>query len=638
MHRGLAIETSSRVGSVALVEDGHVVAEDEFPHGLQHAAQLVVRIDQLCKARGWMPADLEELYVSVGPGSFTGLRIGITLAKTLAFATGARIVAVPTVQVLAENAPADAGDLIIVLDAKRDQLFTARFARQNNRWVEREPAHLDDLASMLARAPRPVWLLGEGIPHHRQFIPADDASTFVSDPGFWQPRAVAVATIGMELTKQAAFVDPDRLVPLYIRKPEAQEVWERKQGQPSSVRPILLLFALVAFLGCSTVLADESTTTHPAAVSETVRRHVRELSRQALALIDQRDFVGAERVLRQAIDLAPDNSTCPFNLACVHAAMNRPRDAMDDLERAVDAGFTDFSRLKNEKIFARVRELPRFAELMTRHDEIVHRAAGRIVEELKKTFGDKYHFNVDEHRKLVLAARMEPAELEALAQSLRIQAGSETELIFSHTSDEFIRVVVATPLDFAKLEDRAGVHGRYDDASRTVLVTGTGAELRHEFTHALHAADQHALDQEHPVWLSEGLATLYEYPRSESLDDGQEHRLLPADTWRLSRVQAAAAHQSLIPLSTLLEMKRSAFSARADLAYGEAGSLLMYLYEHHQLADFYHAYTAGYSKDPTGRAALEKTTGMSLVGLQQAWVDWLLPRPVSPRHGDESIR
>ena len=64
----------------------------------------------------------------------------------------------------------------------------------------------------------------------------------------------------------------------------------------------------------------------------------------------------------------------------------------------------------------------------------------------------------------------------------------------------------------------------------------------------------------------------------------------------------------------------------------------MYLCEHHQLADFYRAYTAGYAKDPTGREALQTTTGMSLADLQQAWVDWLLPRPVPPRNGNESIR
>jgi tRNA threonylcarbamoyladenosine biosynthesis protein TsaB len=223
----LAIETSGRLGSLALVEDGRVLAEDEFPHGLQHAAEIIVRIDRLCRDRGWGPGDLQELYVSAGPGSFTGLRIGITLAKTFAFATGAKLVAVPTVRVLAANAPPEATDLIIVLDAKRDQIFTARFERQEgqsgNGWVEREAAHLDDLPSMLSRSPRPVHLLGEGIPQHQEFIPVGDESVIVTPPESWRAGASAVAEEGVRMARAGQFTDPDHLLPVYIRRPEAEE-------------------------------------------------------------------------------------------------------------------------------------------------------------------------------------------------------------------------------------------------------------------------------------------------------------------------------------------------------------------------------------------------------------------------------
>src|SRR3712207_4335538 len=156
MPRALAIETSGRAGSVAVVDGGRVVAEEQFPHGLQHAAQLVPILDRLIRARGWTPRDVEELYVSAGPGSFTGLRIGGTLAKTMALATNAKLVAVPTVRVLAENAPPDAGHVVIVLDAKRDQIFAARFEGAAQGWAEREAAYLAPLEDVLARAPRPV--------------------------------------------------------------------------------------------------------------------------------------------------------------------------------------------------------------------------------------------------------------------------------------------------------------------------------------------------------------------------------------------------------------------------------------------------------------------------------------------------
>ena len=230
MSRGVAIETSGRVGSIAIVRDGAVVTEEQFPHGLQHAAQIVPIIDRLTRARGWSPRDVEELYISIGPGSFTGLRISVTLAKTMALATGVKLVAVPTGRVLAENAPPDARHLVILLDAKRDQIFTARFERgdDDGAWLEREPAHLDALPAVLARAPRPVHLLGEGIPYHEKFLPKDDPAVTVTAPDCWRARASVVAKIGAEMSTRNEFTDPFVLAPIYIRRPEAEEKFESR--------------------------------------------------------------------------------------------------------------------------------------------------------------------------------------------------------------------------------------------------------------------------------------------------------------------------------------------------------------------------------------------------------------------------
>ena len=238
MPRGLAIETSGRAGSLAISDgdDGRVLAEEQFSHGLKHAAGIVPIIDRLCISRGWKPTDIEEIYVSAGPGSFTGLRVGITVAKTLAFATGARIVAVPSVDVLARNAPPEWQNLIIVLDAKRDQIFTASFENRNGEPVQREPAHLDSLSAMLNRTPRLVHLLGEGIPFHEKFIPKDDPGVLLTEAATWQARASVVAEIGARLAREGRFADPMRLAPIYIRKPEAEEKFEERQASKAESR------------------------------------------------------------------------------------------------------------------------------------------------------------------------------------------------------------------------------------------------------------------------------------------------------------------------------------------------------------------------------------------------------------------
>ncbi len=236
MVRALAIETAGRDGSVALVEGGTVVAESTFPGGFKHAAGLLPLIDQLVRERGWRPTDVEHIYVSAGPGSFTGIRIGVTVAKTLAFATGAQLVAVPSLAVVVENAPADAAHAVVLLDAKRDQVFTARFERTPSGWIEREAAHLEDLTSVLRRAPRPLCLLGEGIPYHTRFIATDDPSLTITAADLWRPRASVVARIGTALAAAGLFVQPDRLLPTYIRKAEAEEKYEAAHSSATGPR------------------------------------------------------------------------------------------------------------------------------------------------------------------------------------------------------------------------------------------------------------------------------------------------------------------------------------------------------------------------------------------------------------------
>jgi tRNA threonylcarbamoyladenosine biosynthesis protein TsaB len=210
--------------------DGQVRAETDFQHGLQHAARIIPAIDGLCREAGWKSNDIREIYVSAGPGSFTGLRIGITLAKTLAFATGAALIAVPTVKVLVENAPSDAERVIVVLDAKRDQIFTAGFEREATAWRQAIPAQLGTLAEMLNRVGRPVLLLGEGIPYHLKFV-KEDSGVKIAEESIWRARASVVARLGWVMARGGEFTPALKLEPIYIRRPEAEEKMDQARAE-----------------------------------------------------------------------------------------------------------------------------------------------------------------------------------------------------------------------------------------------------------------------------------------------------------------------------------------------------------------------------------------------------------------------
>jgi tRNA threonylcarbamoyladenosine biosynthesis protein TsaB len=125
--------------------------------------------------------------------------------------------------VLVENSPADARNVIVVLDAKRDQIFTASFSRDADGWKQLEPAQLSTLIEILAKSPRPVHLIGEGIPYHRKFIPADDSEIHLTDESLWRPQARVVAALGWRMARDGKFTDAMKLTPIYIRRPEAEE-------------------------------------------------------------------------------------------------------------------------------------------------------------------------------------------------------------------------------------------------------------------------------------------------------------------------------------------------------------------------------------------------------------------------------
>ena len=260
--RILAIETSGRVGSVALglgtpgAARPTTVCVEHFAHGMRHAVALMPTIQRLVAQQGWRPADLDDLYVSTGPGSFTGLRIAIAVARALHQALGCRIVAVPTVDVLASNAPADVQNLVIALDAKRGQIFAARYQRAAAGglpvahppdvppvesygadpgaaaplWRVAGPA-LVDPAEFVRQTPRPVSVLGEGVEYHRPALRAgvdSDSELREIDKTLWPGSAEAVLRLGWLLRDRPA--DPTRLLPVYLRLPEAQELWEKRHG------------------------------------------------------------------------------------------------------------------------------------------------------------------------------------------------------------------------------------------------------------------------------------------------------------------------------------------------------------------------------------------------------------------------
>ncbi|HVS72131.1 MAG TPA: tRNA (adenosine(37)-N6)-threonylcarbamoyltransferase complex dimerization subunit type 1 TsaB [Phycisphaerae bacterium] len=237
----LAIETSSRAGSVALGVGGDLVMERVLPAGSRHANALMPMVAGMMAEAGWKAGELEQVYVSIGPGSFTGLRIAVAVARALAQAIGGgeggvRLVAVPTLEVIAENAPGEFGMVLPVLDAKRGQVFAGVYGRDAAGGLSAielpqvaAPEAIVELA--LGRAGR-IALLGEGVDYHRERFAAAVGGGRVVEAAreLWVPRAGVVHKLGYARAVRGEFTEAGALVPAYIRLPEAEEVYRRKHG------------------------------------------------------------------------------------------------------------------------------------------------------------------------------------------------------------------------------------------------------------------------------------------------------------------------------------------------------------------------------------------------------------------------
>jgi len=222
--RILAIETSGRLGSVALLEiEGDCTvnaAERRTPDGERTARSLAPTIRELMREHAWRPSEVNMVCVTTGPGSFTGLRIGVVAAKTLAYAIGAQLVGVHTLAAIAAGVETRGSRFWTVLDAQRQELFVANFTGRP--LIDQAVPETEILlaADWIARLAPGDIVAGPPMAKCREQLPA---GVVVVDECYWEPLALPVGRLGYELFKRGGDMNPLELVPHYYRKSAAEE-------------------------------------------------------------------------------------------------------------------------------------------------------------------------------------------------------------------------------------------------------------------------------------------------------------------------------------------------------------------------------------------------------------------------------
>ena len=220
----LAIETSAKAVSAAVSESGKILCSGYQDTGLTHSRTLMPIVEGILKNTNLTIKDMDAIAVAVGPGSFTGIRIGVAAAKGLAFAADKPAIPVSTLAAMARNVAFADGLIICAMDARRQQVYNALFEAKDGtltRLTEDRAIALADLLQEIKDDPRPKTVLGDGGQLCRSFLEANGVPCRLAPPHLVMQNAMSVALEAEKLAAAGTLLSAQELEPTYLRPPHA---------------------------------------------------------------------------------------------------------------------------------------------------------------------------------------------------------------------------------------------------------------------------------------------------------------------------------------------------------------------------------------------------------------------------------
>lgn len=221
----LALETSAKSVSVAVTEDGKVLASSYQNIGLTHSVTLMPLLDGMLKNAGLSLKDMDLLAVAAGPGSFTGLRIGVSALKGLAWAEDKPCCGVSTLEAMAQNARTFDGTVVCAMDARRSQVYNALFRWEGGALLRLCPDRaigLEELTEELLTDPSPKLVVGDGAQLCCDYLTAHGIPCRLAPENMRYQSAVGVALAAEDMAHRGETVSSRELVPTYLRLSQAE--------------------------------------------------------------------------------------------------------------------------------------------------------------------------------------------------------------------------------------------------------------------------------------------------------------------------------------------------------------------------------------------------------------------------------
>jgi tRNA threonylcarbamoyladenosine biosynthesis protein TsaB len=221
----MVLETSGRSGRVAVALGADLRAVRAMEESRRHARDLAPAVADLLAGQGWKPRDLHGVIVSRGPGSYTGLRVGVMSAKALAYATGCALIGAETFAAVALQAPAEVHAVEVLADAQQDRVYAQSFVREGEGWRPRTHLAIRPFEEWLAAKEPAAWVTGPGLAKWEGRLPRP---TPVVPEGLREPQPQSLLRLGLSRYLAGERDDVFALEPLYLRPSSAEEQWRAR--------------------------------------------------------------------------------------------------------------------------------------------------------------------------------------------------------------------------------------------------------------------------------------------------------------------------------------------------------------------------------------------------------------------------
>lgn len=224
----LAIETATRCQSVALIDDDQVLAEETHPECTSHASVLIPAIDRILQSHNLSVSKLDGLAVSIGPGSFTGLRVGLSTMMGFRVATQLPLVTVPTLEAMAWNLKGEDGPICPIMNASRNEVYWAMFQWKGPQLIRLAEDRHGPLSQLIESIKEKMIFFGDGWLTHSSTLMIKLGKSAISGPDkAMHPSATSVAFSSLSSFHSRQYAG-EGLAPRYIQRAEAEVQWEAK--------------------------------------------------------------------------------------------------------------------------------------------------------------------------------------------------------------------------------------------------------------------------------------------------------------------------------------------------------------------------------------------------------------------------